>query len=194
MFHKWFSGPANAEADDNPSAFWVDWDWIMRYERAWDAYEALTRKMMFNNNARVLLGKRLEKHRLLTDKREAFDFISVDWRTWKDCYNQYQVVDRATEADGLQVAMGAFTLRVLASGYTEPTDKGHRVYMLLWHQSLSMTGSLLRDSNHILVGIARKSDGISAWRVKTAFTIPTFALSVPAMEKATILWCFPAPI
>ena len=60
MLHKWFSGPGNANADASPSAFWVDWDWMMRYEQACDAYEALIKSKIFNIKARNQLGKILK--------------------------------------------------------------------------------------------------------------------------------------
>ena len=182
MFHKWFSGPANAKADDNPSAFWVDWNWIMRYGRAKGAYTVLTQATIFNDKSKRELGENLKAHNCLTDKRETFNFIEADWRTWKDCYNQHRVVNRLPVADGLQVAMGLSLCAFLPPDTrNQPTkDTG---YMLLRHQSLSTTGSILKGLTIILVGIVRKKVGMKAEQI---FLIPTFATSALAMAKVMI--------
>lgn len=131
MFHKWFSGQANEDAAANNEPFWVDWNWIMSYGRARMDYDGFCAPYrMFNVNGKNSLAAMLKKDGYLTDEYQEFDYISEDWRTWKKGYFQYFVVNNMLTVipDGLTAAMGAFTLRALARGNTEPLPEGgHRI-------------------------------------------------------------------
>ena len=141
MFHKWFSGPANEKAETNKEPFWVDWNWIMSYGRARMAYDGFCAPYrMFNVPGKDSLAAKLKEDDYLTDeyryfdyispKRRHFDDISPDWQAWKKGSFQYYIVNNLLTVipDGLTAAMGAFSLRALARGNTEPLPEGgHRI-------------------------------------------------------------------
>lgn len=131
MFHKWFSGQANEDAEANKEPFWVDWNWIMSYGRARMDYDGFCAPYrMFSVNGKDSLAGMLKKDGYLTDEYREFNYISEDWQTWKKGYFQYFVVNNwlTVMPDGLTAAMGAFSLRALAKGNTEPLPEGgHRI-------------------------------------------------------------------
>lgn len=131
MFQRWFSGPANSNAEKNPDALWVDMDWILSYPRAAIAYDALIQpEYLFSPNGRAALARNLKRDGFLTDTRTLFDYTAQDWPYWKKGYFQQIVVQgfASIDADGLMAAMGSFTLRALAKGFTQPNgDGGHTI-------------------------------------------------------------------
>ena len=137
MFKKWLSGPANADAAANPDPFWVDWDWIMRFWRAERSYDKFVSPIhskgaqnIYNKPARNQLAVYLQEDGKFTAKREEFDYTTLPWQRWLSRSFNYRVVRAGLAADGLQAAMGAFTLRALAKGYVEPnTDGTHTIHV-----------------------------------------------------------------
>lgn len=131
MFHKWFSGNANEKPEKNKEPFWVDWDWIMSYGRAKDAYDEMCeRSYLFSNKAQKALATVLEKQGLLTKDKMTFDHINTPWWQWKEGYFQRKPVDgfHTITIDGLLAAMGTFNLCALAQGTVEPLPQGgHRI-------------------------------------------------------------------
>ncbi|MDR3361315.1 MAG: DUF6402 family protein [Desulfovibrio sp.] len=138
MFHHWFGGKAST-ASGATEPFWVDWDWIMRYARAFAAYVAFTMNVeqlpaeeqqannIYNAAARDSLGRILCRDGYMRDGRTDFDFTVLPWTEWQAAYHTHIAVPRSGETDGLMAAMGAFTLRALAAGWTEPGGGGGHI-------------------------------------------------------------------
>ena len=53
-----------------------------------------------------------------------FDYTEGTWRDWLERSFQYHTVPRGVIDDGLQAAIGSFTLRSLAKGYMKPEGAG----------------------------------------------------------------------
>jgi hypothetical protein len=137
MFHKWFSGSANPNPNESDEPFWVDWDWVMSYQRARAAYEEfisheswMAGPHIMNEAARTSLANYLCNNGYMGEHRKTFDFISQPWPNWQEEYHTLKAVQALPFDDGLETALGAFTLRALAAGYTEKNGKGgYTVYV-----------------------------------------------------------------
>ncbi|WP_302979343.1 phage baseplate assembly protein V [Bilophila wadsworthia] len=140
MFHKWFGGRANAHAETNPEAFFVNMDWILSYTRAYLQYQNFAQAdSLFTPNSRQRLAELLLRDGYLSDSVCSFDYTRPSltplegerpWREWKENYFQYTIVLAALTSppDGLTACMGDFNFRALAAGYTEPLPNGgHRI-------------------------------------------------------------------
>jgi phage baseplate assembly protein gpV len=135
MLIKWLTGKANSNPTSNSEPYWVDWNWIMSFERAREAYQKFTTTGIAPNIYREVAQQSLaeilsrDKERYFTDKRENFDFTALPWTEWEAAYHTSISVpeislDVLGGIDGLLAAMGSFTLRALAAGWVEPTGDG----------------------------------------------------------------------
>ena len=134
MFERWL-GHKPRIGPSGTTPMWIDWDWLMQFERARTSYQSLT----INNGPKVnsphdvtnfaafeVLGKILKEHGYITNQVERFDFTQIGWSEWGDFYHQGYPVDISllSSVDGLDACMGGFTLRALAGGYVEPLSDG----------------------------------------------------------------------
>lgn len=140
MFHRWFSGLPNTDAETSPEAFWIEMDWIRSFERANVMYHFFLLPIrMFNSSGRKQLEKQLQSDGYLKSTTTPFDYTKVSripergnrpWQVWKKNYFQSIIVNDlgAHIPDGLTCCMGNFNFRALAAGYTEPLPEGgHRI-------------------------------------------------------------------
>ncbi|MDR2056138.1 MAG: DUF6402 family protein [Desulfovibrio sp.] len=141
MFHHWFSGRTLTAGESN-DPFRVDWDWVMSYARARNMYRTFTRfeddphgadigtPGIVNGPALNKLGEILCRDGYMCDGPTDFDFIAAHWTEWEKAYHTLVPVPGLPFDDGLSTALGAFTFRALAAGYTEPDGKGgHSVHV-----------------------------------------------------------------
>ena len=131
MFHKWFGGRANDDAYKSTEPFLVDMNWILSYQRAQTAYDALIMSdQLFSPKALDTLAHVLHKDGLLTNIPTSFDYTITQWDKWKASYFQQVTVYGFADlsSDGLMAAMGNFTFRTLAAGDVKPLPEGgHRI-------------------------------------------------------------------
>ena len=140
MFRHWFGRRALAyqRSREDESAYgppvWVDWDWVMKFPRAHRAYYDFALKIcdgavdfnktVISNEALDKLADILRIDGKLTENKEEFDYISSDWKLWEKYYYTHAAIPGAdvssNPVDGLVAALEKCTLRVLASGWTEP--------------------------------------------------------------------------
>ena len=144
MFERWL-GHKTRIGPSGSTPMWIDWDWLMQFERAKNSYQKLTINKgpednisndVTNAAAFVSLGKILKRHGYITSQIEKFDFTQIDWPGWGEFYHQENPVSGSDisltvrDVDGLEACMGGFTLRALAGGYVEPLPSGkHRIHM-----------------------------------------------------------------
>jgi len=131
MFEKWFSGPANTDAKNNPEPFQVDWDWVMQFLRARNAYNMFTSvgagtepNNIYNKASRAQIGSYLQRDGKLTDRREEFDYTALPWPEWYGRAFNYRSVPQGITPDGLHAALAGFTFYTLAKGNVEPNSHG----------------------------------------------------------------------
>lgn len=153
MFRHWFGRKALAyqRSPEDESAYdpvWVDWDWVMKFQRAHQAYYEFALKLcdgvvntdetVISEPALISLDDTLKADGKFTSKQEVFDYISTAWQYWQKNYYTYapipgyELQDRIV--DGLTVALEKCTLRALASGYVEPEKQSdgtikHKVHI-----------------------------------------------------------------
>lgn len=139
MFHRWFSGPANSNAEAYPNVFWVDIEWVLSYRRIAIAYDYMIRdEFLFHPKAQQTLAEILFRDGFLRDEPSSFDYTNptlhpnekLPWREWKDGYFQRTNIDRVyiLPLDGHSASIGNSSLRALASGKTFPLEQGgHRI-------------------------------------------------------------------
>lgn len=150
MFLKWFSGQGNAVPENCDEPLWVDWDWIMRFERARKALSAFvacppaSRPNIYNDKSQESLGAILCEHGFLdaTKQQIAFDCINSPWQQWEDLYFTGKEVceKELPPADGLLAAMGAFTIRALAAGHAENLGNGR------WRITVTRVATFVHDT------------------------------------------------
>lgn len=150
MFLKWFSGQGNAVPENCDEPLWVDWDWIMRFERARKALSAFvacppaSRPNIYNDKSKESLGAILCEHGFLdaTKQQIAFDCINSPWQQWEDLYFTGKEVceKELPPADGLLAAMGAFTIRALAAGHAENLGNGR------WRITVTRVATFVHDT------------------------------------------------
>lgn len=144
MFERWI-GHKTRIGPSGSTPMWLDWDWLMQFERAKNLYQKLTINKgpednisndVTNAAAFESLGKILKRHGYITSQIEKFDFTQIDWPGWGEFYHQgcpipgSDVSLSVRDVDGLEACMGGFTLRALAGGYVEPLPDGrHRIHM-----------------------------------------------------------------
>jgi hypothetical protein len=144
MFYKWFSGPANQDAQNNFDLFLVEWDWVMSFSRSQIHYERFTKDIellpdddrtsnIYNLAAKAEIGKLLKERYMLAGMEIGqsmyFDFTPpqadhhYDWYKWSFNYitvprQRMPVRDggSAVMADGLQASLGSFAFRAFAAG------------------------------------------------------------------------------
>jgi hypothetical protein len=120
---------------------WVDNDWLMQFERAVSLREGLLDPAyLFSPAARDSLTDKLKTVGKFTRKEETFNFINVDWPDYRKYAFQGKplfgedapvkairlllVINNQVTPDGLQAALGNFTLYALASGKVIPLGNG----------------------------------------------------------------------
>ena len=144
MFERWI-GHKTRIGPSGSIPMWLDWDWLMQFERAKNLYQKLTINKgpednisndVTNAAAFESLGKILKRHGYITSQIEKFDFTQIDWPGWGEFYHQgcpipgSDISLSVRDVDGLEACMGGFTLRALAGGYVEPLPDGrHRIHM-----------------------------------------------------------------
>lgn len=144
MFERWI-GHKTRIGPSGSTPMWLDWDWLMQFERAKNLYQKLTINKgpednisndVTNAAAFESLGKILKRHGYITSQIEKFDFTQIDWPGWGEFYHQgcpipgSDISLSVRDVDGLEACMGGFTLRALAGGYVEPLPDGrHRIHM-----------------------------------------------------------------
>lgn len=148
FFNIWLSGIANADPKDNPLPFIIKEDkdifgefgdiykWTMQFDRFKQAWDTIPSKAI-NDAAKKELVDLLKSHNCFTDKTVHFDFIQGTWKNWNN--NYYQRIDIESpdlselydeEFDGLFIAFGAFSIRLLPKGFVEPLKNGgHRIHL-----------------------------------------------------------------
>ena len=144
MFERWL-GHKTRIGPSGSTPMWINWDWLMQFERAKNSYQKLTINKgpednisndVTNAAAFESLGKILKRHGYITSQIEKFDFTQIDWPEWGEFYHQEYPISGSDisltvrDVDGLEACMGGFTLRALAGGYVEPLPSGkHRIHM-----------------------------------------------------------------
>lgn len=134
MFLKWFSGPANSNAENCDEPLWIDWDWLMRQEEARSLYTKL-KETILNENARRALARMLLRDGKFTKQREIFDYTAADPRQWAKAQHQFArgggySPELLVNMTGLFVALGEFSMYGFARGYVEPLPDGrHRIHV-----------------------------------------------------------------
>lgn len=138
MFERWI-GHKTRIGPSGSTPMWLDWDWLMQFERAKNLYQKLAINIsndVTNAAAFESLGKILKRHGYITSQIEKFDFTQIDWPGWGEFYHQgcpipgSDISLSVRDVDGLEACMGGFTLRALAGGYVEPLPDGrHRIHM-----------------------------------------------------------------
>lgn len=133
MFHHWFSGKSSKYGKEG-EPFWVEWEWVMQYDRAALAYAQFVdlvpsvEQQIMNYQARQQLGKIVTRQpeckALGEGEHWDFDFISTSWTEWEDKYHTLKAVPRVSAYDGLMAALAGFTLRALAKGSVQYKGKG----------------------------------------------------------------------
>ncbi|MEF2146287.1 MAG: DUF6402 family protein [Desulfovibrionaceae bacterium] len=111
------------DADELPAAepSFVEWDWLMQYERVRTAWDNITSMdYLFSANAKSELAKILVDNEKLTGGREEFDFINEQSTTLRHGYFQHITIDNQSPVDGLTASMARFALFAVAKGYVEP--------------------------------------------------------------------------
>ena len=139
MFDKWFSGKGNNNALSNPTPFWVDWNWIMEFQRARNHYDYfVSHPDMGENSSNIYnilsqkqIGSFLARDGFLGDSRLPFDYTALPWNEWLDRAFNYRRVSGIISTDGLQAALATFSFRALAKGYTDPNDDGRHTITLM---------------------------------------------------------------
>jgi len=135
MLYRWFGEKAGADARNNPRVFDVKWDWVLSYTRSQLEYLQFTRKPssyegdtannIYNHAAEQQLTSYLQQDGKFTSQREEFNYSKLEpYQRIARSFNFRSVSPPAAFADGLYAALGAFTLRALAAGYTEPIAGG----------------------------------------------------------------------
>lgn len=139
MFHRWFAGRANPDAESNPHGFFVDMDWALSYARIRSVYRNfIMDDVLFHEKARNTLAAILHKDGFLGTTRMAFDYTApqlhpesvTPWQEWKHGYFQRITVPGSyiLPVDGISACLGQFDFRALAAGHTEPLNTGgHRI-------------------------------------------------------------------
>jgi len=142
MFRHWFSRKALAyqRSLEDESAYdpvWVDWDWVMKFQRAYRAHYEFALKLcdgavsvegtIISNPALNELTKMLNRDGKFTYNKETFDYISSEWQHLEKNYYTHAKIQgydvSANRVDGLLAALEKCTLRALASGWVEPVKK-----------------------------------------------------------------------
>ena len=143
MFLKWLRGEANSNADYCSAPVWIDWNWVISFQRIREDYAAFTAHPpsgislgpnVANGAALQSLGRILEREGYLKNYTTSFNFIDSPWQRWETLYHTHMPVNSwpplFTDPDGLHVALNKFTLRALASGQVEHLGNGsHRIHL-----------------------------------------------------------------
>ena len=162
MLKRWFAGKANTDAASGGEPYWVDWDWVMSYERARMAYEKFIDRNEDGNicseKALLSLAKILCDEGVLKSAYDVvgFDFINSDYSRWQPLYHTYKGVEWSfgDSIDGLDAALAGFTLRALAKGQARDLGNGKweitvtGIGVFVWdsfnfEEDTSLSGSLL---------------------------------------------------
>ncbi|MDR2696187.1 MAG: hypothetical protein LBC79_07415, partial [Deltaproteobacteria bacterium] len=116
MFYRWFNGNAEAakprEKNPNAAPLFIDWDWVMRFWRARNAYTLFTSPDLasepaniYNYAAQRSLGRILCREGYMHGKKHMdFDLTTLEWPDWEAAYHTLHAVPRGIRADGLQAA------------------------------------------------------------------------------------------
>ena len=121
MFQRWFSGQGNDNAEKNPDPL-------------------IQPEYLFSPKGRAALTENLRRDEFLANERKPFFYTEQHWSYWQKGYFQQIVVPgfASIDADGLMAAMGSFTLRALATGFTQPNGEGghtmviQKVKVVVW--------------------------------------------------------------
>ncbi len=119
MFYKWLAGDANDVPQNNPSPFWVDIDWVLRYfpKEFWTITFPLNAK---TDRAIQSLNNILAREGYFKEQDIDFDFINSPWQMWERLYYQrVDVEERHLVEIGIIAALATFTFRFLPKGKIE---------------------------------------------------------------------------
>ncbi len=135
MFYKWLSGKANADANKNPSPFWVDIDWVLDFWVVNWIWDFELPYYIINEHAIESLKSILIKYNYLIKQNKEFDFINSPWEMWKPYYHQYYPIHGSIGGilGGVYAALGDFTIRFLTKGKIEYL--GNSQYTLIIEQA-----------------------------------------------------------
>ena len=136
---KWLHGKAWAMPDDKynnggQEPLWVEWDWLMQYERFRRALAQLLQPdYLFSELAKANLTSFLRMSGAFEGEGKVFDHISLPWRMWRRRAIQgksmeYSLLDvrdpvawkqdRSIKPDGLQAAIANTKIYALTAGRT----------------------------------------------------------------------------
>lgn len=122
MFYRWFGGKANEDALKNDEIFWVNLDWTLKFPRGEVAFKSLSLPVnLFNDKGKQQLTQILRRDKKLQRDKQFFDYTNKSWEFWRDDYFQQIIVPgmEVIPPDGLMAALGNYSLRALAKGYSE---------------------------------------------------------------------------
>lgn len=183
MFHHWFSQMPNEDPNASKEPYWIDWAWVMLFERAQTAYHSFTalevteeETHILNEAAKKQLAIILRRNGYMSDERKAFDFTVEPWQTWEDRYHSLRRVPRPyiSNNDGLMATLGSFSLRALAKGHVQPN--GHGGYIV------HVTGMcvFVHDGFNFAEELSSELNYLGAWSceklnmAKLAFSRPSY--------------------
>ena len=127
---------------------WVEWDWLMQYERFRRALAQLLQpEYLFEDDAKANLTRFLREEGAFEGEGKAFNHISLPWRMWRrraiqgktlaigissieKLKNTAEILDETasshgqTKPDGFQCAIADTTIYALCSGRTAKLENG----------------------------------------------------------------------
>ncbi len=132
MLLKWQAGKTNTDPFASDEPFWIPWNWLMNYRRFLEKYAIIKDPgYLFSPNAKGLLVERLKRDEKFSDSQVEFNYISQNWRNWKQNYFQSILVDTQLMPigmpDGMTASIATFRIYALASGHTSPAIAGHKI-------------------------------------------------------------------
>lgn len=197
MFEKWLAGSANNDAlNYGGEPLLVDLDWALTYFRAWAAYEILiTPYFLFSESGKNTLTGILERDgKFSSSGIVGFDYINTPWTRWRPDYFQQITAYgmAAVPPDGLTAAMGNFVLRVLAKGFTRPTNgkfivNVQSIAVIIWIHLI------LTETPHWPSGAVRLQDFpmFHCQNIPSLKTVISESFRKNMVEEV-IFWCFPS--
>jgi hypothetical protein len=112
-----------------------------------------------NQKGRKQLGDFLQRDGKLISGSNPFDYTGEEWlpRQWRlRAFNYYPIARNLVLVDGLQAAMGAFNLRALAKGYSEPTQGGYMIHVTEVYVFVQDTFAFTADEPFLFWSCAEK--------------------------------------
>ena len=156
---KWLYGKGKAMPDDKlhngwQEPLWVEWNWLMQYERFRKAVEELKQpNYLFSEKARANLTRLLREESAFIGEGQQFDHIHLPWWEWRrhaiqgkkvgigigsleELKNSTEVLDGEALAhgqikpDGFQASIANTTIYALTSGRTEQLESGEWIVFI----------------------------------------------------------------